>query len=89
MRHNTRKFLRKIAIAVLPTLFLTAAITPSRAASNLATELLELDRGTMALIATFTILFFAIVFEVWRLTRLQDMPRPRHSHDTLNRISHE
>jgi hypothetical protein len=84
-RRKTGKTARHLAIAILAPLFLGAAISPGVAASELANA----DRGALALIVAFSILFLALIYEVWRLTRLNRSPKAINAHERKHNISHE
>lgn len=84
-RRKTGKTIHRLALAILSALFVGAAISPGIAAD----KMIDVDRGALALIATFSILFLALIFEVWRLTRLNRTPKPMPSHDIWQNISHE
>lgn len=89
-KHRKRgKILRNIALLITSGLFVGAAISPGLAANELANSFMQLDRSALALLVAFTILFAAIIFEVWRLTHLKQIPTLKTKHSAFEQNSHE
>lgn len=88
-RRKSGKTLRNTALIITSTLFVGAAISPGLAANDLAASFLQMDRGALALLIAFAILFVAIIFEVWRLGHQKQIPALKTNRTTNKQNPHE
>lgn len=77
-KSRSPKSFRRSAAVLLAVVAVAGAVSPVAAASGLTV----MDRGALAMIVAFGTLLLAIVFEVWRMTRVRE-------HAIENRATHK